>query len=154
MKNPKNIPKKRFEKLLTLIEFLKNRRVEIYTKHKSKHYALLLTKNFDIVSFGENHFRKVPKTMSVHAEKQCILNSSRSFLKRNKSYYLFVTKLSPREGYCSSSCCCIRCKNYLLHCPLKISRIYYTNENGITFQNIQDIPTYFTEKDRRKIGVI
>lgn len=112
MKNPKNIPKKRFDKLLTLIEFLKNRRVEIYTIHKSKHYVL------------EKNFSK---------------KSVFSILKRNTSYYLFVTNYHHKKVIVILFCC-IRCKNYFLHCALKC----YTNENGITFQKI---PIYFTEKD-------
>lgn len=148
--NPSNIPKKKFDKLLGLADKLRDKRlIEKSTKHKSNHAAFILTKNFDVISYGENHCRNVPNSMSVHAERQALKNIKLDRLKHNKSYYMFVTKLSPRKGLLGESMCCARCNLMLRQSDVKISRVYYSVENGIDYCNINDLPIHITERDRR-----
>ena len=74
MVNPNNIPKKKFEKLLGLTDTMRDRRLSntAVTKHKSNHAAFILTKNLDVISYGENNCRNLPDCMSTHAERQAI----------------------------------------------------------------------------------
>ena len=150
MVNPDNIPRKKFDKLLGLTNIMKGRRLGCQeTKHKSNHAAFILTKNLDVVSYGENHSRNMPDQLTVHAERQAIKNIKQDRLKYNKSYCLFVTKLSPKQGKLGESLCCIRCNLMLLQSNIKISRVYYSIENGIACCNVNNLPLHVTERDRR-----
>jgi len=150
MVNPNNIPKKKFDKLLGLADTLKNKRLcSQSTKHKSNHAAFILTKNLDIVSYGENNYRNMPDCMSTHAERQAIKNIKQDRLKYNKSYCLFVTKISSKQGKLGNSLCCTRCNLMLLESNIKITKIYYSVDNGIAYCNINNIPYHVTERDKR-----
>lgn len=149
MANPDNIPKKRFDKLLELANIMKNRRLGCKSNHKSNHAAFILTKNLDVISYGENHSRRMPDQMTIHAERQAIMNIKQDRLKYNKTYCMFVTKLSPKKGLLGESLCCTRCNLMLQQSNIKITKIYYSIENGIACCNLNDIPIHVTERDRR-----
>jgi tRNA(Arg) A34 adenosine deaminase TadA len=149
--NPNRIPRKKFEKLLGLTEEMKRRRLSrIDTFNKSNHAAFILTKDFEIISYGENNYRNMPESMSCHAERQAISNIKQDRLKYNKSYYLFVTKLSPKIGCLGESACCVRCRAMLLNSNLKISRVYYSINNGIAYRNTNQLPIHISERDRNE----
>jgi hypothetical protein len=149
--NPNNIPKKKFDKLLGLTATLRDRRLynNQTTRHKSNHAAFILTKNLDIISYGENNCRNVPDSMSTHAEVQAIRNIKQDRLKYNKTYCLYVTKLSPSLGLLGDSLCCTRCNLMILQNEIKITKIYYSIDSGIAYCNVNNLPIHITERDKK-----
>lgn len=149
--NPKRIPRKRFEKLLELTNEMKRRRLSrLDTYSKSNHAAFILTKDFEVVSYGENHYRNVPCSMSCHAEKDAIMNIKQDRFKYNKTYYMFVIKVSNKIGSLGESACCVRCREMLMNNKINFSRVYYSVENGITYRNINNLPIHISERDRNE----
>ena len=76
------------------------------------------------------------------------MNIKHDRLKYNKGYCIFVTKLSPKKGLLGESLCCSRCNLMLHQSSVKISKIYYSIENGIACCNLNDIPIHVTERDK------
>jgi tRNA(Arg) A34 adenosine deaminase TadA len=144
--NPNNIPKKKFDRLLELSNIAAGKRTptEVYN-----HAAFILTKQFNIVSYGENNRRKISQNMTTHAEIQALQNIKHSKIKNN-SYYLFVIKASPKIGKLGNSSCCAKCTLKILESNIKISRVYYSIENGISYYATSNIPIYITVRDRDK----
>lgn len=155
MVNFDNIPKKKLEKLLKLTKKIKVRRLinNQPDDFKSKHAALILDKKFEVLSYGENNCRKTPEMMTIHAEKQAFYNFNHSKYKKNKKYYLYVVKLSNKEGLLGNSACCIRCRNLILEkYNIKISKVYYSIKNGIRCCNPNKLPIHISGKDRKQCG--
>lgn len=153
--NPNSIPRKRFDKLLELADEMKRRRLaKLDTFGKSNHAAFILTKDFEVISYGENHYRNVPHSMSCHAERDAIMNIKQDRFKYNKTYYMFVVKLSNKMGSLGESACCVRCRAMLMNSKIKISRVYYSVENGITYRNVNNLPIHISERDRNELSNI
>ena len=149
--NPNNIPRKKFNKLLELVNEMKKRRLsKCKTFTKSTHAAVVLTKDFKVISYGENHYRNMPESMSCHAEMDAIKNIKQDRFKYHKSYYLFVIKLSPKIGSLGESACCLRCRAMLRKSDIKFSKIYYSIPNGIASSNVSDLPIHISERDRNE----
>ena len=149
--NPNKIPRKKFNKLLGLAEEMKKRRLsKNRTYNKSTHAAVVLTKDFEIISYGENHYRNMPESMSCHAEMDAIMNIKQDRFKYHKNYYLFVIKLSPKIGSLGESACCLRCRAMLRESDIKFSKIYYSIPNGIASSNVNRLPIHISERDRNE----
>jgi len=149
--NPNEIPRKKFHKLLGLTEEMKKRRLsKKETFNKSNHAAVILTKDFEVISYGENHYRNMPDNMSCHAEMDAIMNIKQDAFKYNKTYYLFVVKLSAKIGSLGESACCLRCRAMLRESNIKFGKIYYSIPNGIASSNVSHLPIHISERDRKE----
>ena len=149
--NPDNISARKFNKRLDLTEFMKDKRLSNQNQNqksnqKSIHSAVILTNKFDLISYGENNYRKTQ--FSNHAETDAIRNIKN--IKQNKKYYLFVTKFSQHIGKLGNSCCCIKCNLFLLQNYIKINKIYYSIEDGIACRKLDELPIHISELDRKK----
>ena len=149
--NPTQICQKKYDRLMGLTEEMKRRRLsKIESFNKSTHAAFILTKDFEIVSYGENHCRNMPDSMSCHAEMDAILNIKQDRFKYNKTYYLFVVKLSPRIGNLGESACCLRCRAMLRNSNIKFSKVYYSIAHGFASSNVHQLPIHISERDRKE----
>lgn len=149
VENINGIPRRKFAKLLNLTEKLKFKRLSGRRRlGKSNHAAYILTKKLDVVSYGENNYRNSLTNITKHAEHDAIKNINRSTFKKNKTYSIFVTKLSPKIGQLGNSSCCIRCQLRLLKSGIKINKVYYSVNGGIACSHLNNLDTYITERDR------
>ena len=149
--NPSRIPRKKFNRLLGLAEEMKRRRLsKVDTFNKSTHAAFILSKDLEIISYGENHYRNMPDSMSCHAEMDAIMNIKQDRFKYNKTYYLFVVKLSPKIGCLGESACCLRCRAMLRESNIKFGKIYYSIPHGISSSNVLQLPIHISERDRNE----
>lgn len=152
--NPNRIPRKKFNRLLGLAEEMKKRRLsKNRTFDKSTHAAVILSKDFQVISYGENHYRNMPDRMSCHAEMDAIMNIKQDRVKYNKTYYLFVIKLSPKIGSLGESACCLRCRAMLQSANIKFGKIYYSIPHGIAASTVNHLPIHISERDRKETSI-
>jgi hypothetical protein len=149
--NPNEIPRKKYDLLLGLAEDMKRKRLSrVDTFSKSTHAAIIMTKDFKVISYGENNYRRMPESMSCHAEMAAILNIKQDVFKYHKTYYMFVVKLSPKIGCFGDSACCLRCRAMLRECNIKFGKVYYSIPNGIACSTLESLPIHVSERDRNE----